>query len=43
MAIIIVSLIVSPIFCRIEERKYMALRFFLQVQSKDMVILDQQV
>ncbi len=29
VAIVVVSLIVSPIFCRIEERKYMAVKFFL--------------
>lgn len=43
VAIVLVSLIISPIFCRIEERKYMGLKFFLQVKNKDMATLDEQV
>jgi hypothetical protein len=43
VAIIIVSVIISPIICRIEERKYTGLKFFLNVEPSHLEILEDQV
>ena len=39
VAIVIVSGIVSPIMSKIEERKYIGLKFFVHVQHTHIVIL----
>lgn len=40
VAIVVVSVIISPIICRIEERKYMGLKFFLNVEPTHLLLLD---
>ena len=40
ISIIVVAAIISPIFCRIEDRRFLALKFFLNVKQKDVQLLD---
>ena len=41
-AILVVSMVISPIICRIEERKYTGLKFFLNVEHAHITHHDQQ-
>jgi hypothetical protein len=43
VSIVLVTLFISPIICRIEERKYLGLKFFLSVEHSHLAVLDSQV
>jgi hypothetical protein len=43
VSIVIVTVIISPIICRIEERKYLGLKFFLSVEHEHLAELDMQI
>jgi len=43
VSIVLVTMIISPIICRIEERKYLGLKFFLSVEHNYLTVLDNQV
>lgn len=42
-SIVLVCIFISPIICRIEQRKYMGLKFFLNVEPAHLVMLDNQI
>lgn len=43
VSILLVSVVISPVVCRIEERKYTGLKFFLNVEPSHILLLDLQV
>ena len=43
VSIVIVTVIISPVICRIEERKYLGLKFFLSVEHEHLAELDMQI
>lgn len=42
-SILLVCVAISPIICRIEQRKYMGLKFFLNVEHGHLILLESQV
>lgn len=42
-SIVLVCILISPIICRIEQRKYMGLKFFLNVEPNHLILLETQI